>query len=93
MKWLKPEPPTYNCWIERVWDIHHMEQITFITPTEKYIYQAIGPCNASTNTVRIVNTFVCHLFSLSEDVDVTEIYIVLYYFCLFTINYFSYLLR
>ena len=29
IKWLKTETPTYNCWIQRAWDIHHMEQIRY----------------------------------------------------------------
>ncbi|KAF3844501.1 hypothetical protein F7725_007664 [Dissostichus mawsoni] len=37
IKWLKPEPPTYNCWIQRVWDIHHMEQITYLLRLQKNI--------------------------------------------------------
>ena len=29
VKWLKAEPPTYNMWIGKVWEIYHMEQITY----------------------------------------------------------------
>lgn len=29
IKWLKPEPPTFSMWVEKVWDIHQMEQITY----------------------------------------------------------------
>lgn len=27
-RWLKPDPPTYNLWIQNVWDLYQMEQIT-----------------------------------------------------------------
>ena len=29
IKWLKPDPPTYNMWVDKVWEIHQMEQITY----------------------------------------------------------------
>uniref|UniRef100_A0A3B5B7K0 Uncharacterized protein n=1 Tax=Stegastes partitus TaxID=144197 RepID=A0A3B5B7K0_9TELE len=28
IEWLKPEPPSYNTWIQKVWDIYQTEQIT-----------------------------------------------------------------
>ena len=33
--WLKPEPPTYNLWIEKVWEIYHIEQITYSLRLQK----------------------------------------------------------
>ena len=27
-KWMNPDPPTYNLWIQKVWDVYQMEQIT-----------------------------------------------------------------
>lgn len=28
-RWLKLEPPTYNMWLIKVWELYEMEQITY----------------------------------------------------------------
>lgn len=30
IRWLKPDPPTYNIWIQKVWDLYEMEEITYV---------------------------------------------------------------
>lgn len=29
IKWLKPDPPTYSSWTEKVLEIYHTERITY----------------------------------------------------------------
>uniref|UniRef100_A0A3Q3M8I3 Uncharacterized protein n=1 Tax=Labrus bergylta TaxID=56723 RepID=A0A3Q3M8I3_9LABR len=29
IRWLKLDAPSYNIWIQKVWDIYQMEQITY----------------------------------------------------------------
>ncbi len=38
INWLKTEPPTYNQWIQRIWEIHMMEQITYSLRLEQNIF-------------------------------------------------------
>lgn len=37
IRWLKPGPPTYNTWIQKVWDIHLMEEITYTLRLQKTV--------------------------------------------------------
>ena len=37
IKWLKPDPPTYNFWIQKVWALYKMEQITYCLRPQKSI--------------------------------------------------------
>lgn len=30
IRWLKPTPPSYNIWIQKVWDLYQMEYITYL---------------------------------------------------------------
>ena len=47
IKWLKPDPPTYNIWIQKVWDIYQMEQITYSLRLQKSIFtKRWGPVSA-----------------------------------------------
>lgn len=38
IRWLKPDPPTYNVWIQKIWDIYQMEQITYSLRLQKPIF-------------------------------------------------------
>uniref|UniRef100_A0AAR2JPC0 Uncharacterized protein n=1 Tax=Pygocentrus nattereri TaxID=42514 RepID=A0AAR2JPC0_PYGNA len=38
IKWMNPDPPTYNLWIQKVWDIYQMEQITYLVRIQKDIF-------------------------------------------------------
>lgn len=38
IRWMKPDPPTYNIWIQKVWDIYQMEQITFALRLQKSMF-------------------------------------------------------
>ena len=38
IKWLKPGPPTYNIWTQKVWDIYQMEQITYSLRLQRSIF-------------------------------------------------------
>ena len=38
VKWLKPDPPTYNMWTEKVWEIYQMEQITYSSRLQKQTF-------------------------------------------------------
>ena len=38
INWLKTDPPTYNQWIQRIWEIHVMEQITYSLRLKKNIF-------------------------------------------------------
>ena len=47
IKWLKPDPPTYNIWTQKVWDIYQMEQITYSLRLQKSIFpKRCGPVSA-----------------------------------------------
>lgn len=35
IKWLKPDPPTYNMWVGKIWEIYQMEQITYSLRLQK----------------------------------------------------------
>uniref|UniRef100_A0A673AVP9 Uncharacterized protein n=1 Tax=Sphaeramia orbicularis TaxID=375764 RepID=A0A673AVP9_9TELE len=35
IRWMKPEPPSYTTWVQKVWDIYQMEQITFLLKLQK----------------------------------------------------------
>uniref|UniRef100_A0A3Q0SW66 Uncharacterized protein n=1 Tax=Amphilophus citrinellus TaxID=61819 RepID=A0A3Q0SW66_AMPCI len=38
IRWLKPEPPTCNIWIQKVWDIYSMEEITYFLRLQKPVF-------------------------------------------------------
>lgn len=38
IRWMKPDPPTYNIWIQKVWDIYQMERITYILRLQEPIF-------------------------------------------------------
>uniref|UniRef100_A0A672YVJ1 Uncharacterized protein n=1 Tax=Sphaeramia orbicularis TaxID=375764 RepID=A0A672YVJ1_9TELE len=38
ISWMKAEPPSYNTWIQKVWDIYQMEQITYWLRLQKTIF-------------------------------------------------------
>lgn len=38
IRWLKPDPPTYNIWIQKVWDLYHMEQITYTLRLQRSLF-------------------------------------------------------
>ena len=35
IKRMNPDPPTYNLWIQKVWDVYQMEQITYLLRIQK----------------------------------------------------------
>ena len=38
IRWLKSDPPTYNIWIQKVWDLYQMEQITYTLRLQRPIF-------------------------------------------------------
>uniref|UniRef100_A0A667YTZ3 Secreted protein n=1 Tax=Myripristis murdjan TaxID=586833 RepID=A0A667YTZ3_9TELE len=38
VRWLKPDPPSYNGWIQKIWDIYQMEQITYSLRLQKSVF-------------------------------------------------------
>ena len=38
IRWLKPEPPTYNIWLKKVWELYEMEQITYAIRLQRPIF-------------------------------------------------------
>ena len=38
IRWLKPDPPTYNIWIQKLWDLYQMEQITYTLRLQRSLF-------------------------------------------------------
>ena len=38
IRWVKPDPPTYGMWTEKIKKIYQMEQITYSLRLQKYIF-------------------------------------------------------
>lgn len=39
INWLKPEPPTYILWTQKMWNIYVMEQITYCLRLQKDTFE------------------------------------------------------